>query len=73
MPDHHHCGEYLAKLTDKTENAVLRALAGRTLADSLNELRAIDRASDTPTSEPALVWSVPMPPAVAPTIKPHTP
>jgi hypothetical protein len=54
-PDHHHCAEYLAKLTDKTENAVLRALAGRTLADSLSELLAIDRASDTPTSEPALV------------------
>ena len=54
-----HCAEYFAKLTDETEAAVLGALAGRTLADSLDELRVIDRASDTPTSEPALARSAP--------------
>ena len=40
-----HCAEYFAKLTNETETAVLGALAGRTLADSLDELRVIDRAS----------------------------
>jgi DNA-binding IscR family transcriptional regulator len=39
-----HAAEYFARLTDETEVAVLSALAGRTLADSLDELRAIDRA-----------------------------
>jgi Rrf2 family transcriptional repressor of oqxAB len=39
-----HSGEYFARLTDETEAAVLCALAGRTLADSLDELRAIDEA-----------------------------
>jgi len=36
-------------ITDETE--VLGALAGRTLADSLDELRAIDRADGAPASE----------------------
>ena len=39
-----HSAEYFARLTDETEAAVLGTLAGRTLADSLDELRAIDRA-----------------------------
>jgi Rrf2 family transcriptional repressor of oqxAB len=38
-----HSVEYFARLTEETEAAVLGALAGRTLADSLNELRAIDQ------------------------------
>ena len=42
-----HSAEYFARLTDETEAAVLCALAGRTLADSLDELRAIDRAGST--------------------------
>jgi Rrf2 family transcriptional repressor of oqxAB len=50
-----HSAEYFARLTDETEAAVLSALAGRTLADSLDELRAIDRAGDTPASERPLV------------------
>jgi Rrf2 family transcriptional repressor of oqxAB len=48
-----HSGEYFARLTDETEAAVLCALAGRTLADSLDELRAIDRAFGAPVSETA--------------------
>jgi Rrf2 family transcriptional repressor of oqxAB len=43
-----HSGEYFARLTDETEAAVLCALAGRTLADSLDELRAIDEAGGPP-------------------------
>jgi hypothetical protein len=48
-----HSAECFVRLTDETEAAVLGALAGRTLADSLDELRAIDpagaaRASRTP-------------------------
>jgi hypothetical protein len=39
-----------ARLTDETEAAVLCALAGRTLADSLDELRAIDRVGGAPAS-----------------------
>jgi Rrf2 family transcriptional regulator, repressor of oqxAB len=39
-----HSAEYFARLTHETEAAVLCALAGRTLADSLDELRVIDRA-----------------------------
>jgi Rrf2 family transcriptional regulator, repressor of oqxAB len=39
-----HSAEYFVRLTDETEAAVLGTLAGRTLADSLDELRAIDRA-----------------------------
>jgi len=46
-----HSAEYFLKLTDETEAAVLHALAGRTLADSLDELRAIDRAGGTPAPE----------------------
>src|SRR3954447_13036923 len=46
-----HSAEYFAKLTTETESAVLCALAGRTLADSLAELRAIDRAGGAPASE----------------------
>ena len=46
-----HSAEYFARLTDETEAAVLGALAGRTLADSLDELRAIDRAGGAPASE----------------------
>jgi Rrf2 family transcriptional regulator, repressor of oqxAB len=49
-----HCYEYFGRLTDETEAAVLGALAGRTLADSLDELRAIDRAHGTPAPEPPL-------------------
>ena len=53
-----HSAEYFVRLTDETEAAVLGALAGRTLADSLDELRAIDlaggaRASGTPDRQPA--------------------
>jgi Rrf2 family transcriptional regulator, repressor of oqxAB len=39
-----HSAEYFVRLTAETEAAVLAALAGRTLADSLDELRAIERA-----------------------------
>jgi Rrf2 family transcriptional repressor of oqxAB len=46
----HHSAEYFAGLIDETEAAVLGGLAGRTLADSLDELRAIDRASGAPAS-----------------------
>jgi Rrf2 family transcriptional repressor of oqxAB len=46
-----HSAEYFVRLTDETEAAVLGALAGRTLADSLDELRAIDRAGGAPASE----------------------
>ena len=46
-----HSAEYFARLTDETEAAVLSALADRTLADSLNELRAIDRAGAGPAPE----------------------
>ena len=46
-----HSAEYFAKLTDETEAAVLGALADRTLADSLNELRSIDRADAGPAPE----------------------
>jgi Rrf2 family transcriptional repressor of oqxAB len=46
-----HSAEYFVRLTDETEAAVLDALAGRTLADSLDELRAIDRACSAPASE----------------------
>ena len=46
-----HSAEYFARLTDETEAAVLGALAGRTLADSLDELRAIDRAGGAPAPE----------------------
>jgi Rrf2 family transcriptional repressor of oqxAB len=42
-----HSSQYFADLTTETEAAVLGALAGRTLADSLDELRAIDRANGT--------------------------
>src|ERR1700678_137897 len=38
-----HSAEYFSRLTDQTEAAVLATLAGRTLAASLDELRAIDR------------------------------
>jgi Rrf2 family transcriptional repressor of oqxAB len=51
-----HSAEYFVRLTDETEAAVLGTLAGRTLADSLDELRAIDRADpmpETPDREPA--------------------
>src|SRR6202167_1147601 len=50
-----HSAEYFARLTDETEAAVLGALAGRTLADSLDELRAIDRADGAPALG-APVW-----------------
>jgi Rrf2 family transcriptional repressor of oqxAB len=43
-----HSAQYFANLTTDTETAVLGALAGRTLADSLDELRAIDRACGAP-------------------------
>lgn len=46
-----HSAEYFARLTEQTETAVLGALAGCTLADSLDELRVIDRAGDAPASE----------------------
>jgi len=39
-----HSAQYFARLTDETEAAALGVLSGRTLADSLGELRAIDRA-----------------------------
>jgi Rrf2 family transcriptional repressor of oqxAB len=45
-----HSAEYFARLTDETEAAVLGALAGRTLADGLDELRAIDRVDGAPAS-----------------------
>jgi Rrf2 family transcriptional repressor of oqxAB len=47
-----HSAEYFLKLTTETEAAVLGALAGRTLSDSLNDLRTID-ASDTAALKPA--------------------
>jgi Rrf2 family transcriptional repressor of oqxAB len=47
-----HSAEYFVRLTDETETAVLGALAGRTLADSLDELRAIDRARGAPVAGP---------------------
>jgi Rrf2 family transcriptional regulator, repressor of oqxAB len=40
-----HSAEYFAKLTDETEAALLGTLAGRTLADSLDVLRSLDRAN----------------------------
>ncbi|MCU1680517.1 MAG: transcriptional regulator, BadM/Rrf2 family [Amycolatopsis sp.] len=46
-----HSAEYFGRLTRETEVAVLGVLAGRTLADSLDELRAIDRAGSAPASE----------------------
>ena len=45
-----HSAEYFVRLTDETEAAVLGALTGRTLADSLDELRAIDRADGAPAA-----------------------
>ena len=45
-----HSAEYFLRLTDETEAAVLGALAGRTLADSLDELHAIDRAGGAAAS-----------------------
>jgi Rrf2 family transcriptional regulator, repressor of oqxAB len=45
-----HSAEYFVRLTSETEAAILCALAGRTLADSLDELRVIDRAGGTPAS-----------------------
>jgi Rrf2 family transcriptional repressor of oqxAB len=45
-----HSAQYFANLTDETETAAFGALAGRTLADSLDELRAIDRASGAPAA-----------------------
>jgi Rrf2 family transcriptional repressor of oqxAB len=42
--------EYFGRLTTEIEVAVLGARAGRTLADSLDELRAIDRAAAEPLS-----------------------
>ena len=51
-----HSAEYFARLTDETEVAVLGVLAGRTLAESLDELRAIDRAGGVSAS----VRQVPM-------------
>jgi Rrf2 family transcriptional repressor of oqxAB len=39
-----HSVEYFAQLTNRTEAAVLSALVDCTLADSLDELRAIDQA-----------------------------
>ncbi|WP_234542540.1 Rrf2 family transcriptional regulator [Streptomyces shenzhenensis] len=45
-----HSAEYFVRLTDETEAAVLAALADRTLADSLDELRAIDRAAGAPAA-----------------------
>ncbi len=39
-----HSAEYFVRLTNETEAAVRGALAGRTLADSLDQLRVIDRA-----------------------------
>jgi len=40
-----HSAEYFLRLTNETEAAVLGMLAGRTLADSLDQLRSIDRAN----------------------------
>ena len=40
-----HGAEYFVRLTSETEAALLGTLAGATLADSLDELRAIDRAA----------------------------
>jgi Rrf2 family transcriptional repressor of oqxAB len=40
-----HSAEYFVRLTNETEAAVLSALSGRTLADSLDQLRVIDRAA----------------------------
>ncbi|MGX7681329.1 RrF2 family transcriptional regulator [Jatrophihabitans sp. DSM 45814] len=45
-----HSAQYFANLTNETETAVLGVLAGRTLADSLDELRAIDRVGSNPGS-----------------------
>ena len=45
-----HSAEYFVRLTAETEAAVLDALAGRTLADGLDELRAIERAGGAPAS-----------------------
>ncbi len=45
-----HSAEYFARLTDETEAAVLGALAGRTLANSLDELRTIERVGGAPVS-----------------------
>src|ERR1700733_11103300 len=45
-----HSAQYFARLTDETEAAVLCALEGRTLADRLDELRAIDQAGAAPAS-----------------------
>ena len=45
-----HSAQYFANLTNETESAVLGVLAGRTLADSLDELRAIDRVGSNPGS-----------------------
>ena len=45
-----HSAQYFARLTDETETAVLGALAGRTLADSLDELRTIDQVGGAPLS-----------------------
>ena len=39
-----NAAEYFVRLTHETEEAVLRTLASRTLADSLDELRSIERA-----------------------------
>lgn len=50
-----HSAEYFAMLTDETEAAVLHALECRTLTDSLDELRAIDRAGGAPAPEPPLL------------------
>ncbi|MEU6646880.1 Rrf2 family transcriptional regulator [Saccharomonospora sp. NPDC046836] len=40
-----HTGEYFARLTEQAEQAVLGALGDQTLADSLRELRSIQRES----------------------------
>jgi|SRR5580693_9121209 hypothetical protein len=46
-----HSAEYFARLTDETEAAVIGALTGRTLADSLDELRVIGRVNGASASE----------------------
>jgi len=46
-----HSAEYFVRLTHETEVAVLGVLAGRTLADSLDELRDIDLAGGAPALE----------------------